>query len=112
VQTLLTPPDIQGFYVAEPAERIDGALFDWSWNDAASSRGRWEKAAPIGNASERGAVLQNHNWQLMPNSLPAMQMGKKAPAFSARDQFGRLQTLDTLKGTNGTVLLFFRSADW
>ncbi len=38
--------------------------------------------------------------------------GQKAPAFSARDQFGRVQTLDTLKGANGTVLLFFRSADW
>jgi hypothetical protein len=38
--------------------------------------------------------------------------GQKAPPFSARDQFGRVQTLDTLKGANGTVLLFFRSADW
>ncbi|PYT95050.1 MAG: alpha-L-rhamnosidase, partial [Acidobacteria bacterium] len=75
VQTLPTPPDIQrSYYVAEPAERIDGALFDWFWNDAASSRGKWEKAAPIGNAAEQGAVLQNNNWQLMPNSLPAMQM--------------------------------------
>src|SRR6266568_5543937 len=74
VQTLPTPPDVRRFYyVAEPAERIDGALFDWFWNDAAS-RGKWEKAAPIGNASERGAVLQNNNWQLMPKPLPPMQM--------------------------------------
>jgi hypothetical protein len=41
--------------------------------------------------------------------LPA---GQKAPAFSLRDQFGRQQTLETLKGSGGTVLLFFRSADW
>ena len=41
-----------------------------------------------------------------------LAVGQKAPAFSARDQFGRAQTLETLKGTNGTVLLFFRSADW
>lgn len=41
-----------------------------------------------------------------------LAVGQKAPAFSVRDQFGRVQTLDTLKGTNGTVLLFFRSADW
>src|SRR6266851_1921619 len=75
LQTLPTPPDIQRFYyVAEPAERIDGALFDWSWNDAASSHGKWEKAASIGSASVRGAVLQNNNWQLMPDPLPAMQM--------------------------------------
>jgi hypothetical protein len=41
-----------------------------------------------------------------------LAVGQKAPSFSVRDQFGKLQTLDTLKGTNGTVLLFFRSADW
>jgi hypothetical protein len=41
-----------------------------------------------------------------------LAVGEKAPAFSVRDQFGRVQTLDSLKGTNGTVLLFFRSADW
>ena len=39
-------------------------------------------------------------------------MGQKAPAFSARDQFGAEQTLDSLKGAKGTVLLFYRSADW
>jgi peroxiredoxin len=41
-----------------------------------------------------------------------LAVGQKAPAFSVRDQFGRTQTLDTLKGANGTVLLFFRSAYW
>src|SRR5260370_29641061 len=39
-------------------------------------------------------------------------VGEKAPTFSIRDQFGRVQTLEILKGRNGTVLLFFRSADW
>ena len=41
-----------------------------------------------------------------------LAVGDKAPAFSLHDQFGRTQTLGTLKGSNGTVLLFFRSADW
>jgi hypothetical protein len=41
-----------------------------------------------------------------------LAVGQKAPAFSIRDQFGQVQTLDTLRGKNGTVLLFFRSADW
>jgi hypothetical protein len=41
-----------------------------------------------------------------------LAVGEKAPAFSIPDQFGRVQTLDTLKKDNGTVLLFFRSADW
>ena len=41
-----------------------------------------------------------------------LAVGQKAPDFSARDEFGHVQTLETLKGPNGTVLLFFRSADW
>jgi hypothetical protein len=41
-----------------------------------------------------------------------LPVGQKAPAFSLRDQFGHEQTLESLKGSHGTVLLFFRSADW
>jgi hypothetical protein len=41
-----------------------------------------------------------------------LAVGQQAPAFSLRDQFGKLQSLETLQGKNGTVLLFFRSADW
>ena len=41
-----------------------------------------------------------------------LKVGQQAPAFSARDQLGRTQTLATLKGQKGTILLFFRSADW
>jgi hypothetical protein len=41
-----------------------------------------------------------------------LSVGQKPPSFSLRDQFGQIQTLGSLKGPNGTVLLFFRSADW
>lgn len=41
-----------------------------------------------------------------------LSVGQKAPAFSAPDQFGHPRSLDSLKGKNGTILLFFRSADW
>jgi len=41
-----------------------------------------------------------------------LAVGKAAPDFLASDQFGHRQSLATLKGKNGTVLLFFRSADW
>ena len=48
------------------------------------------------------------------NEGPAIgiETGEKAPSFRLKDQFGREQSNDTLRGTNGTVLLFFRSADW
>src|ERR1700676_2730693 len=41
-----------------------------------------------------------------------LDVGQKAPDFSAADQFGKTQTLATLRGSKGTVLLFYRSADW
>jgi hypothetical protein len=41
-----------------------------------------------------------------------LAIGLRAPAFSLRDQFGHPQDLQTLKAPQGTVLLFFRSADW
>jgi peroxiredoxin len=41
-----------------------------------------------------------------------LRPGQKAPEFSARDQFGKTETLDSLRGSKGTVLLFYRSADW
>jgi hypothetical protein len=38
--------------------------------------------------------------------------GQIAPSFKATDQFGHEQTSQTVAGKDGTVLLFFRSADW
>jgi hypothetical protein len=40
------------------------------------------------------------------------EIGQQAPAFALMDQFGHEQSNKTLKGPKGTVLLFFRSADW
>jgi hypothetical protein len=44
--------------------------------------------------------------------MPGVPTSKSAPSFRARDQFGEEQTLSSLMGPNGVVLLFFRSADW
>ena len=52
-----------------------------------------------------------HLISVAPMSI-GLAVGEHAPPFSALDQFGKTQTLDSLKGKNGTVLLFFRSADW
>jgi hypothetical protein len=40
------------------------------------------------------------------------QPGARVPEFSATDQFGRTQTLKSLLGPNGAMLVFSRSADW
>jgi hypothetical protein len=39
-------------------------------------------------------------------------VGEVVPAFSATDQNGRTQTLVSVMGAKGAMLVFFRSADW
>jgi cytochrome oxidase Cu insertion factor (SCO1/SenC/PrrC family) len=41
-----------------------------------------------------------------------LEVGQQVPPFMLPDQFGHKQSNETLKGSKGTVLLFFRSADW
>jgi peroxiredoxin len=40
------------------------------------------------------------------------QIGAAAPAFSGPDQDGVSRTLASAAGRKGTMLVFFRSADW
>ena len=52
-----------------------------------------------------------------PLSQPAiaergLAKGAVAPPIAMPDQFGRRQTLESLAGEKGLVLLFVRSADW
>lgn len=39
-------------------------------------------------------------------------VGAPVPGFSLVDQRGRTQTLASVAGPKGTMLVFFRSADW
>jgi cytochrome oxidase Cu insertion factor (SCO1/SenC/PrrC family) len=40
------------------------------------------------------------------------KVGEVLPDFSLRDQRGQAQSLTSLLGPNGAVIVFFRSADW
>ena len=40
------------------------------------------------------------------------QVGEQVPDFSLLDQHGAVQTLDSIMGQRGAMLLFHRSADW
>ena len=39
-------------------------------------------------------------------------IGSPMPPFEARDQNGKVHTLQSLLGPKGAVLVFYRSADW
>jgi hypothetical protein len=40
------------------------------------------------------------------------QVGERVPDFSLKDQNGRVQTLQSIMGAKGAMLVFIRSADW
>ena len=61
---------------------------------------------------QAGLVVLGAALSLAAQNLPGVPAGKLAPPFRARDQFAKEQTLSSLMGPNGLVLLFFRSADW
>jgi hypothetical protein len=46
------------------------------------------------------------------NARTGLAVGQPAPDFSLQDQSGRTQTLKSVSGPKGTMLVFFRSADW
>ena len=69
----------------------------------------------LGDGVTVEGTLQNNTLQVASLKMLTafgLDVGQKAPAFSAHDQFGREENLGALKGPKGTVLLFFRSADW
>jgi alpha-L-rhamnosidase len=86
IRVPFTPEAVQDdYYVAEPVEHIDGNMLDWDWNTPVSNTadsglskpnpgGRWKKADVLGHAAPPGAMMQENNWQLVPDPLPPMQM--------------------------------------
>ena len=85
---------IRQIYALDPQDQANGHL-----GESVTVRGTLE------NSTIRVVSIN-------PFAAVGLNVGRKAPAFSALDQFGREQNLDTLKGSKGTVLLFYRSADW
>ena len=63
----------------------------------------------------------NRRWWLLALSAAALHgqnistgpaVGQPVPDFSLQDQNGRAQTLKSIAGPKGTMLVFIRSADW
>jgi hypothetical protein len=70
----------------------------------------------IGEALTTFILVATFGLTLAQNATSTQEVGPKVgeqlPAFQARDQFGHQQTLSSLTGPKGLVLLFVRSADW
>ncbi len=46
------------------------------------------------------------------HSSSNLKVGDRVPVFQATDQFGKERNFDNLKGNDGLVILFFKSAEW
>lgn len=66
-------------------------------------------AITIGFTEVLRAALPQKTGELPGSNLKA---GQQIPELRSIDQFGKAQEFASLKGANGLVLLFFRSADW
>ena len=58
------------------------------------------------------AAVVSIAWQQADVSRIGPAVGAPAPGFELADQDGRTQTLASVAGPQGTMLVFFRSADW
>ena len=97
----------------EPAAKL--ALYDDTLRAIYALEPQDQAVGHLGDVvTVQGALRNNiiHVTSIKVVTEIGLPVGQAAPAFSARDQFGHVQSLATLKGSKGTVLLFVRSADW
>ena len=71
----------------------------------------------IGTAVLTGSALaQDPGFDEMPatsaNWVTGPEVGEQIPDFAALDQNGVRRSFDEVKGPNGALVFFFRSADW
>lgn len=85
---------VRAIYTLDPQDQATGHLGD---------------SVTVEGTLRRNAIQVT---SIKPLTAIGLSVGQKAPAFSARDQFGHEQNLTMLRGPKGAVLLFFRSADW
>ncbi|HTD56760.1 MAG TPA: hypothetical protein VK670_15325, partial [Silvibacterium sp.] len=62
-----------GYYAAGPAEKVDGRLLDWNWDQADGDGSGWETPRIVGRAATREAQDADNNWELVQDPLPPME---------------------------------------
>ena len=63
----------RGYYAAGPAEKIDGRLLDWSWDQPQAESSGWEAPRLLGCAATRDAQDAPTHWELVQDQLPPME---------------------------------------
>ncbi|MGC2163752.1 MAG: alpha-L-rhamnosidase C-terminal domain-containing protein [Silvibacterium sp.] len=64
---------VQGYYAAGPAEKIDGRVLDWNWDQPRDDGPGWETPERVGRAAMRQAQDADNRWELVQDPLPPME---------------------------------------
>lgn len=62
-----------GYYAAGPAETIDGRVLDWDWDKPGVNDSTWAEPRLLGRGATREAQDAPNRWELVQDSLPAME---------------------------------------
>ena len=63
-------------------------------------------------AQSQGGGFQPEPWMAAAPTSSGPVIGEKIPSFRALDQNGRFQDFNSIRGPQGAVIMFNRSADW
>jgi hypothetical protein len=69
-------------------------------------------ALAVGLLIDAPSMAQTTPRQKIDVSKLGPQVGERVPDFSLSDQNGKAQTLKSIMGPKGAMLVFIRSADW
>jgi hypothetical protein len=88
ISTLPTPEEVRRhYYVASPAELMDGHSLLWDWNKLEISnqeKALWKNASIVGGAFAKGMPFAFTDWQLIPDFLPQMERTEQDPGKLVR----------------------------
>ncbi|MBN2000715.1 hypothetical protein JW935_24410 [candidate division KSB1 bacterium] len=71
---------VQGYYVAGPGDRVDGAAYPGGWEQPEFDDGNWDNAAAINNPGVSRGVYNyagNSAWNLVPRNIPIMDESRQ-----------------------------------
>ncbi|HEX2445086.1 MAG TPA: alpha-L-rhamnosidase C-terminal domain-containing protein [Vicinamibacterales bacterium] len=66
---------MRGYFVAGPADSVDGAQYPWGWADPALDDGMWAagESDPRWSGAPREVIDAPNRWLLVPRTLPLME---------------------------------------
>jgi hypothetical protein len=91
------PDGFWQYMVVGPGEMLDAALYDWGWQSAETTNGRWVAAAsavresiyPTAGLAGPAGTEADNAWQLVPDPLPPMSYAAESAGHVVRSDLDK-----------------------